>query len=109
MLTVSLTAKAAEKVKEFLAEQQKPTYGLRMAVIGGGCSGFQYDVGIEAEPAPDDTVVESHGIRIFVDPQSAQYLADTELDYVETLTGSGFKFNNPNARKSCGCGSSFSA
>lgn len=109
MVTVSLTPKAAEKVKEFLAEQQKPSYGLRMAVIGGGCSGFQYDVGIESEPASDDAVVESHGIRIFIDPQSAPYLADTELDYVETLSGSGFKFNNPNAKKSCGCGSSFSA
>jgi iron-sulfur cluster assembly accessory protein len=105
---VTLTSKAAQKVKEFLAEQQKPEYGLRMAVIGGGCSGFQYDVGIEAEPAADDTVLESEGIRIFVDPASAPYLTDTELDYVETLTGSGFKFNNPTAKKSCGCGSSFS-
>jgi len=105
---VTLTPKAAEKVKEFLAEQQKPTYGLRMAVIGGGCSGFQYDVGIEAEPAADDTVLESQGIKIFIDPVSARYLANTELDYVETLSGSGFKFNNPNAAKSCGCGSSFS-
>jgi iron-sulfur cluster insertion protein len=105
---VTLTTKAAEKVKEFLAEQQKPSYGLRMAVIGGGCSGFQYDVGIEAEPAADDTVLESQGIKIFIDPVSARYLVDTELDYVETLSGSGFKFNNPNAKKSCGCGSSFS-
>lgn len=105
---VTLTPKAAEKVKEFLAEQQKPNYGLRMAVMGGGCSGFQYDVGIEEQPAQDDEVFESQGVKIFIDPMSAQYLKDTELDYVETLTGSGFKFNNPNAKKSCGCGSSFS-
>ncbi len=105
---VTLTPKAAEKVKAFLTEQQKPNYGLRMAVMGGGCSGFQYDVGIEAQPAPDDEVFESLGVKIFIDPMSAQYLKDTELDYVETLTGSGFKFNNPNAKKSCGCGSSFS-
>ncbi len=106
---VTLTPKAAEKVKEFLAEQQKPHYGLRMAVIGGGCSGFQYDVGIEESPAEDDHVFESNGVKIFIDPMSAQYLKNTELDYVETMAGSGFKFNNPNAKKSCGCGSSFSA
>ncbi len=105
---VTLTPKAAEKVKDYLAEQQKPTYGLRMAVMGGGCSGFQYDIGLEEQPAPDDEVVESQGVKIFIDPMSAQYLKDTELDYVETLTGSGFRFNNPNTKKSCGCGSSFS-
>jgi iron-sulfur cluster insertion protein len=104
---VTLTPKAAEKVREFLEQQQKPAYGLRMAVIGGGCSGFQYDVGIEADPAADDTVLESQGIRIFIDPVSARYLDNTELDYVESLSGSGFKFNNPNAKKSCGCGTSF--
>lgn len=106
---VTLTSRAAEKVREFLAEQQKPAYGLRMAVMGGGCSGFQYDIGIEEQPAPDDEVVESQGVKIFIDPMSVPYLKDTELDYVETLAGSGFKFNNPNVKKSCGCGSSFSA
>jgi iron-sulfur cluster insertion protein len=106
---VTLTPKAAEKVKEFLAEQAKPDHGLRMAVIGGGCSGFQYDLGVEAEPTGDDQVFESEGVKVFVDPDSARYLENIELDYVDTMAGSGFKFNNPNAKKSCGCGSSFSA
>lgn len=106
---VTLTPRAAQKVKEFLAEQAKPEYGLRMAVIGGGCSGFQYDLGVEAEPSAEDRVFESEGVKIFVDPDSAHYLENTELDYVDTMAGSGFKFNNPNAKKSCGCGSSFSA
>ncbi|HWP35854.1 MAG TPA: iron-sulfur cluster insertion protein ErpA [Thermodesulfobacteriota bacterium] len=106
---VTLTSRAADKVREFLAEQNKPHFGLRMAVIGGGCSGFQYDLGIDEKPAEDDHVFESHGIKIFIDPLSAQYLEGTELDYVETMAGSGFRFNNPNAKRSCGCGSSFTA
>jgi iron-sulfur cluster assembly accessory protein len=81
--------------------------GLRIGVLPGGCSGFQYGLNIEDEPAEDDLVLESNGLRLFVDPFSMQYLGGVEIDYVTTFQGSGFTFNNPNASGGCGCGSSF--
>ena len=83
------------------------TAGLRVGVLPGGCSGFQYGLNIEDEPAEDDLVLETNGLRLFVDPFSMQYLGGVEIDYVTTFQGSGFTFNNPNSTGGCGCGSSF--
>lgn len=105
---VSLTATAAAEVRRYIEEQgAAEAAGLRVGVLPGGCSGFQYGLNIEDEPAEDDMVVEAAGLRLFVDPFSMQYLAGTEIDYVSTFQGSGFTFNNPNASGGCGCGSSF--
>ncbi len=105
---VSLTEVAAEKVKEIReAEAIEAHYALRVKVLGGGCSGFQYDLFFD-EQAEGDVVSESHGVKLVVDPMSLMYLMGTSIDYVEGLAGAGFKFENPNATGSCGCGSSFS-
>jgi iron-sulfur cluster assembly accessory protein len=77
-------------------------------VLGGGCSGFQYAMDFEKEPRPDDLTIEQDGIKVFVDPMSNMYLQGVTVDYVTGLQGAGFKFNNPNAKSTCGCGSSFS-
>ena len=106
---VSLTEKAAEKVKEIkAAESIDETYGLRLRVVGGGCSGFSYDLYFDQVSDADKTF-ESAGIKLVVDQMSLMYLMGTSIDYVEGLQGAGFKFNNPNTKSTCGCGSSFSA
>lgn len=107
--SLSLTAEAAEKAREFLAgENLTPeAAGLRVAVLPGGCSGFQYGLNLEEEPRDDDEVVVSNGIRLFVDPFSSQYLQGTVIGYHSSFQGSGFTFTNPNASGGCGCGSSF--
>ena len=104
-----LTDKAAEKVKEIRDAEGLEGQGLRVRVIGGGCSGFSYDLFFENETTELDQVFESHGIPIYIDMMSYQYLDGTEIDYVEGLHGAGFKFVNPQAKATCGCGSSFSA
>ncbi len=105
---VLLTATAAAEVRRYIEEQgAAQSAGLRVGVLPGGCSGFQYGLNIEDEPTEDDLILESEGIRMFVDPFSLQYLNGTEIDYVSTFQGSGFTFNNPNASGGCGCGSSF--
>ncbi|MBX3250134.1 MAG: iron-sulfur cluster insertion protein ErpA [Myxococcales bacterium] len=106
---IELTPKAAEKVREIRDAEGLGDQGLRVRVIGGGCSGFSYDLFFEDETNDMDQRFESHGIPIFVDMMSYQYLEDTEIDYVEGLHGAGFKFLNPQAKSTCGCGSSFSA
>ena len=106
MLTLSATA--IQKVKSILAERGEEA-GLRIAVIGGGCSGFQYQMTLDKEANADDRVIEQDGLKVFVDARSLLYLTGTRVDYVEGLTGSGFKFENPNAKGSCGCGESFYA
>lgn len=107
---VNLTATAAAEVRKYMEEQGvSGDAGLRIGVLPGGCSGFQYGLNIEDEPAEDDLILESEGLRLFVDPFSVQYLSGTEIDYVSTFQGSGFTFNNPNATGGCGCGSSFTA
>jgi len=107
-MQLTLTPGAAEKVRGFLAEHGGGTEaGLRVSVLPGGCSGFQYGVDIDRAPEEDDEVLEASGIRIFVDPFSAQYLEGLEIDYVTSLMGSGFSFKNPQAAGGCGCGSSF--
>ena len=103
---ITVTPRAAEELKNLAKEEGKEGYGLRMAVVGGGCSGFQYSMAFDEHPQENDHVVESNGIRVFVDPQSAPYLRGAEVDYVEGFNG-GFRISNPNARSSCGCGSSF--
>ncbi len=105
---VTLTTTAIQKVKSILAERGEEA-GLRIAVIGGGCSGFQYQMTLDKEANVDDKVIEQDGLKVFVDSRSLLYLTGTRVDYVESLTGSGFKFENPNAKGSCGCGESFYA
>jgi iron-sulfur cluster assembly accessory protein len=105
---VVLTATAADEVRRYMEEQGAAAdAGLRVGVLPGGCSGFQYGLNIEDEAGEDDMILETAGIRLFVDPFSLQYLAGVEIDFVSTFQGSGFTFNNPNARGGWGCGSSF--
>ena len=107
---ILLTSTAATEVRRYIEEQgAAESAGLRVGVLPGGCSGFQYGLNIEDEAGEDDMILESQGIRLFVDPFSLQYLQGTEIDYVSTFQGSGFTFNNPNSTGSCGCGSSFNA
>ncbi|HSJ13513.1 MAG TPA: iron-sulfur cluster insertion protein ErpA [Longimicrobiales bacterium] len=109
-MTITVTSTAAAEVQKFMEEQgATDTAGLRVAVLPGGCSGFQYGLNIEDEAQDDDDIVESNGIRLFVDPFSGQYLDGVEIDYVTTMMGAGFTFKNPNASGGCGCGSSFTA
>ncbi len=106
MMTMTVTAVA--KVEEFIQEHGVETdAGLRVAVLPGGCSGFQYGLNIEDGPESDDEVVEIQGVKVFVDPFSAQYLEGVEIDYVTSFMGQGFTFKNPTASGGCGCGSSF--
>ena len=105
---LNLTERAAEKVREIRsAENIEDSFGLRLRVVGGGCSGFSYDLYFDQSTAMDRQY-DSHGVRLIVDQMSLQYLRGTEVDYVEGLQGAGFKFQNPNVKSTCGCGSSFS-
>ncbi|MCK4754456.1 MAG: iron-sulfur cluster insertion protein ErpA [Calditrichia bacterium] len=106
---ISLTDKAVEKVREILNNDNKQDHALRIGVKGGGCSGFSYTLDIDKIIAESDQVFEEKGIKIVVDAKSFIYLSGTQVDYVENLSGSGFSFSNPNATRSCGCGSSFQA
>ena len=106
---IKLTANAARKVTSLLTKQGRPGGVLRVAVMGGGCSGLQYKMDLQDGPASRDILVESAGIKVVVDPKSALYVTGSELDYVEALQDGGFKVNNPNAATSCSCGESFSA
>jgi len=105
---VKLTPSAAQKVSALLTKQGRPKGVLRVAVVGGGCSGLQYKMDLQDNPANRDILVESGGVRVVVDPKSALYVTGSELDYLDTLDG-GFKVKNPNAATSCSCGESFSA
>jgi iron-sulfur cluster insertion protein len=107
MLTV--TEIAAKKVNELRLEEGKPDWGLRLRVVGGGCSGFSYELGWEEVQQDGDQVVESAGIRVYVDSLSVPYVGGAEIDYVDSLYGSGFSIKNPNAKGTCGCGHSFQA
>ena len=105
---ITVTATAVDEVRRYIEENgAAETAGLRIGVLPGGCSGFQYGLNIEDEAAEDDLILESNGLRLFVDPFSMQYLDGVEIDFVTTFQGSGFTFNNPNASGGCGCGSSF--
>jgi iron-sulfur cluster assembly accessory protein len=106
---VKLTASAANKVSTLLTKQGRANGVLRVAVVGGGCSGLQYKMDLQDGPASRDILVESGGVRVVVDPKSALYVTGSELDYIEALQDGGFKVKNPNAATSCSCGESFSA
>jgi iron-sulfur cluster assembly accessory protein len=105
---IKLTTSAATKVGSLLSKQGRPNGVLRVAVMGGGCSGLQYKMDLQDAPANRDILVETAGVRVVVDPKSALYVTGSELDYLDTLDG-GFKVKNPNAATSCSCGESFSA
>ena len=106
---VKLTEQAAGKVRSLLDRQGRPEGVLRVAVIGGGCSGLQYKMDLQDGPSQRDIMVLSQGVQVVVDPKSALYVTGSELDFVETLEETGFKVHNPNAATSCSCGESFSA
>lgn len=108
MPSLELTPIAVTKVKEILDQQEPKPLGLRVSVVGGGCSGFSYQMNFENQSNGIDKTFEFEGLRVFVDQASLMYLKGTKIDYVETLEGSGFKFDNPNVKTTCGCGSSFS-
>lgn len=105
--TVNLTDAAVNTVKNLLVQKEVPNHGLRVFVSGGGCSGMQYGMALEAEPRPYDHVIERDGVKVFVDPTSMMYLNNATIDYEDSIMGGGFKIDNPNAVSSCGCGSSF--
>jgi len=105
---IKLTPNAATKVTTLLTKQGRPAGVLRVAVVGGGCSGLQYKMDLQDGPANRDILVETSGVRVVVDPKSALYVTGSELDYLDSLDG-GFKVKNPNAATSCSCGESFSA
>ncbi len=104
-----LTDVAVAKVKEVITREGAKDGGLRVAIVGGGCSGFQYNLSLDESPRADDKIIEQNGVKLFLDPISEQYVYGTVIDYVNGLHGAGFKFVNPNANRTCGCGSSFSA
>jgi iron-sulfur cluster assembly protein len=106
---IKVSGSAAQKVSTLLTKQGRPNGVLRVAVVGGGCSGLQYKMDLQDQPASRDILVESAGIKVVVDPKSALYVTGSELDYIEALQGGGFKVKNPNAAASCSCGESFSA
>jgi len=107
---INVTPSAATKINELLAEENKVNAGLRVFVQGSGCSGFQYGLMIDEGEgdATTDAVVESNGVKLLVDPISARYLTGAEVDFIDNITGGGFTIKNPNAKSTCGCGSSFS-
>jgi iron-sulfur cluster assembly accessory protein len=106
---VTLTEKAVGKVREILDTQEPKPAGLRIAVVGGGCSGFSYSMAFENQPNMLDKTYNYGDLKVFIDQASMLYLEGAEVDYVETMEGSGFKFSNPNVKSTCGCGSSFNA
>ena len=105
---LQLTDTAATKVKEIISQQTPTPVGLRVAVVGGGCSGFSYHMAFDNQENPTDNVYEFDGLKVLVDQMSEMYLDGVQIDYIESIEGAGFKFNNPNVKSTCGCGSSFS-
>jgi iron-sulfur cluster assembly protein len=104
---VSVTERAAQEIRSIMSRDGIEAEGLRIFVAGGGCSGFQYKMHFEDEVDPRDNVFETHGVKVFVDPQSLQHIDGSVIDYVTDMLGGGFKVENPNAISSCGCGHSF--
>jgi len=105
---ITVTSTAEEKIRE-LMQEEKDTIGLRVYVRGGGCHGYQYGMSFESKVSDDDTVIEKGDVKVIMDSQSIPLLSDAEVDYVDSLQGSGFAIKNPQAKTTCGCGSSFSA
>jgi iron-sulfur cluster assembly accessory protein len=110
MALVEVTEAAAAQIKRLLDQDGKAaTHALRMKVVGGGCSGLQYQLAFDDQVRENDTLLEANGVRVVIDERSALYLAGTSLDYLDTLMEAGFKIQNPNAKSTCGCGQSFGA
>ena len=107
-IMITITATAEEKIRELMLEE-KDTLGLRVYVKGGGCHGYQYGMAFESKMSDDDTVIEKGDVKVIMDSQSAPLLSGCEVDYVDSVQGSGFAIKNPQAKTTCGCGSSFSA
>ena len=104
---ITLTEGAAKKISDLRLEEGKPEWGLRIRIVGGGCSGMSYELGWDDTPVEGDNVVETNGVKVFVDSHSAPYLQGSEIDYVDNnMLGAGFAIKNPNVKSSCGCGSS---
>ena len=106
--TIEITEKAAGKVKQFAADKGMDAFGLKVAVQGGGCSGLEYVLEIVDGPKTDDKVINNHGVEVYVPKKAFVFLAGTVLDFSDGLNGKGFEFSNPNAKRTCGCGTSFS-
>ncbi|MCE2391591.1 MAG: iron-sulfur cluster insertion protein ErpA [Proteobacteria bacterium] len=109
MSVINLTETAAEKVQQLIDRDERGGYALRLKVVGGGCSGLQYQLMFDDKVGEWDQEFQEHGVRLLVDSKSAVYLVGTSVDYVDDLNGSGFKIENPNATQTCGCGQSFGA
>jgi len=105
-IIVTLTDKAANKVKSLLEKENKPDYGLRVGVTSGGCSSYMYDISLEKSPKENDVVIEEKGVKLFMNPESIAFMKGSTVDYVDSLTNAGFKINNPNVKTTCGCGHS---
>ena len=105
---IQLTQKAAKAIKRFINFAETPVMGVRLFVSGGGCSGMQYGVRLEKDQADDDTIIELEGVKVLVDPGTKPLIDGLVIDFLETMTESGFKFDNPNVTAACGCGKSFS-
>lgn len=105
-LIITLTEKAASKVKFLLQKENKNGHGLRVGIAHGGCSGYTYDIGLESSPKEGDVVIEEKGVRIFINPESAAFMRGSTVDYIDTLQNAGFKIINPNVKTTCGCGHS---
>ena len=105
---INLTESATNAVKKFIDGSEKPVEGLRISVQGGGCSGFQYGLALEEQVSDSDVVMDYAGLKVLIDPDSAALLEGVTVDFVDSINGAGFKFENPNATASCGCGNSFS-
>jgi iron-sulfur cluster assembly accessory protein len=106
---LTLTDNAHKAISRFIKGSDTPVEGLRISVTGGGCSGMQYAMTLEESANSEDTVIEIKDLKVFVDPLSAPMLQGVSVDFLDSMQGSGFKFDNPNAKASCGCGNSFSA
>ncbi|MBI4140092.1 iron-sulfur cluster assembly accessory protein [Candidatus Woesearchaeota archaeon] len=104
---VTITKKAAKKLKELLHEKKKETWGLRVEVTPGGCAGYSYGLDFEKKETKEDVVIEQEGVKLFIDQESYPMVKGATIDYVDALQGAGFKISNPNAHKTCGCGQSF--
>ena len=107
-LTIEITENAAKHVRDFTGKEESEKVSLRVGVKGGGCSGLTYDLLVDSEALPNDKIIEQNGVTILIDKKSYVFLAGTALDYSGGLNGKGFVFNNPNAKTTCGCGTSFS-
>lgn len=105
---IEVTKRAAERLKEIQVHEEIVGHGVRLGVLGGGCSGLTYSMNFDESPKDNDSVIELHGLQFFIDPKSYLFINGIELDYSDELLTGGFKFNNPNAQRSCSCGTSFS-